>query len=136
MILIDSNMWCFYFDASAKEHSDAVRAIDEMLPKGNILSSTVVLMEASHFLVKNLGAKIGMEKIRTLMSFPMTVIDLDSDLLNASVEMLCSYGHVGIGGRDATLLAALKKAKANRIMTHDAAFKDVDWVEVTDPIKK
>jgi predicted nucleic acid-binding protein len=135
MILIDSNMWCFYFDASAKEHHRAVKAIDSVLSKEQILSSTVVLMEASHFLVRNLGTRIGKTKIDTLFSFPMTVVDFDADLLNASINMLCNYAHAGIGGRDATLLAALKKAKTNRIMTHDASFKDVDWLHVIDPVE-
>ena len=45
-----------------------------------------------------------------------------------------SINYLGIGGRDATLLAAMKKTNATKILTHDVAFKGVDWLEVIDPI--
>ncbi|HIG97407.1 MAG TPA: type II toxin-antitoxin system VapC family toxin [Candidatus Aenigmarchaeota archaeon] len=133
-MLIDSNMWCFYFDDSSKENNKVSQAIEGALTKQQILSNTVVLMEVSHFLVKNLGPRIGKEKIDVLLSFPMTVLDMDFSLMKHSVDMLCDYSHTGIGGRDATLLATLKRTSTNKIMTNDGAFKKIDWVEVFDPL--
>ena len=48
--------------------------------------------------------------------------------------MLKKYSHLGIGGRDATVLALMSRAKAKRIMTHDEALKKVDWLEAIDPV--
>ena len=65
----------------------------------------------------------------------MKVIDLDLSLMDLSISMLCDYSHLGIGGRDATLLATSKQTRTNEIMTNDAAFKKIDWVKVTDPLQ-
>ncbi len=135
MMLIDSNIWCFYFDESCKEHKAVSDYLESVLSKKEILSNTVVIMEVSHFLVKNLGPRIGKEKIDILTSFPMKTADLDFSLMKLSINMLCDYSHLGIGGRDATLLATLKRTKTNTIMTHDAAFRKIDWLEVVDPVK-
>lgn len=134
MIIIDSNMWCFYFDESSKENVKVSESIEEILKKEQVLSNSVVIMEVSHFLVKNLGSRIGRTKIDTMLSFPMTIIDVNFSLMKESIDMLCDYSHTGIGGRDATLLAALKCAESNRIMTHDEAFKKIDWIDVFDPL--
>jgi len=50
------------------------------------------------------------------------------------MEMLKRYSHLGVGGRDATLLALMDRAKMKRMMTHDEALKRVDWLEVVDPL--
>ena len=65
----------------------------------------------------------------------MTIHDLDFPAVKGSIDMLCSYSHTGIGGRDATMLYAMKKAGIARIMTHDEAFKKTDWVEVVDSVE-
>lgn len=44
------------------------------------------------------------------------------------------YSHLGIGGRDATILAFMREESIERIMTHNAALKKIDWLEVIDPI--
>ena len=136
MILIDSNIWCYYFDQSCPENAEVAKAVDNTLAIKNILSNTVVIMEVSHFLVRNLGPRIGKEKLDILLSFPMTISEIDISLMKESIDMLCNYSHVGICGRDATLLASLKKFKTNKIMTHDADFKKIDWLDVIDPVQR
>ena len=70
-MLIDSNMPCFYFDQSCKEHKKAVASLEHaMAKKQPLLSNTVVIMEVSHFLVKNLGPRIGKEKADIFIGFP------------------------------------------------------------------
>ncbi len=91
-------------------------------------------MEVSHFLVKNLGPIRGGEKINSFLSFPIVVEDLDYSTTLESIEQLKRYSHLGIGGRDATILAFMKRSSSKKIMTHDGAFKKVDWLEVTDPV--
>ncbi len=42
--------------------------------------------------------------------------------------------HAGIGGRDATILASMKKLSIQIICTHDISFKKISNIEVIDPI--
>ena len=135
MILVDSNIWCYYFDESSKEHEKVSDFVENIIKKEKIISNSVIIIEVSHFLVKNLGSRIGKEKTDILLSSPMLIIDLDFSLTKASIDMLCDYSHVGIGGRDATILATLKKTKTSKIITHDSAFKKIDWLDVIDPVK-
>ena len=52
-----------------------------------------------------------------------------------SVSYLSRYSHTGIGGRDASILATMKKSNIKKIITHDKDFKKIDFVEIIDPIK-
>jgi predicted nucleic acid-binding protein len=108
--------------------------VEKTLASGKALVNTVIVMELAHFLVKNLGPVTGKKKLETFLEFPMTIIDLDFEQMRDAINLLCEYSHVGIGGRDATLLAAMKKIKTNKIMTHDIAFKKIDWLKIIDPI--
>lgn len=47
--------------------------------------------------------------------------------------MLKRYSHLGIGGRDATILGMMSKLKMKKIMTIDQGLKKVDWLEAVDP---
>ncbi len=98
--------------------------------------NTVIMVEVAHFLIKNLGAVLGMEKLREFLRFPFTVVDLDHSLALRALELLAKYSHVGVGGQDATILATAESLSISRIMTHDEAFKKVDWLEVIDPVKR
>lgn len=91
-------------------------------------------MELADFLIKNLGPVDGGEKLGVFLSYPFSVADLDYETTLESIEMLKRHSHLGIGGRDATILALMKKNGMNRIMTHDEALKKVDWVEAIDPV--
>ena len=51
-----------------------------------------------------------------------------------SIEQLKRYSHLGVSGRDATILAFMKRSSSRKIMTHDSALKKVDWLEVLDPV--
>lgn len=136
MILIDSNMWCYYFDESCKEHKYVVKELEKIIKKEEIIINTVIIMELAHFLIKNLGPINGKKKLEVFLSFPMKIFDLNYDRVKESINMLCEHSHLGIGGRDATLLSTMKKAKTNKIFTHDDAFKEIDWLKVEDPIPK
>jgi len=97
--------------------------------------NTVIMVEVAHFLIKNLGAVLGMEKLREFLRFPFTVVDLDHAMALRALELLARYSHVGVGGQDATILATAESLSISKIMTHDEAFKKVDWLEVIDPVK-
>ncbi|MBA7501947.1 hypothetical protein ES706_00523 [subsurface metagenome] len=132
--MIDSNIWAYYLDADAPEHKFVVPEVRKALREG-VLINTVVAMEVAHFLVKNLGPVLGMEKLDTFMGFPLAVDELDLELVRAAAGELCKYSHLGIGGRDATLLASMRRKRVDRIMTHDEALKRVPDLKAVDPIK-
>ena len=134
ILTIDTNIWAYYFDAEAPEHKHVEKPVDRAIKSEQIVVNTVIVMELSHFLIKNLGPVRGGEKLATILSYPLVVEALDYTAMLESIEQLKRYSHLGIGGRDATILAFMKRSSTKKIMTHDAALKKVDWLEVTDPI--
>ena len=136
MIFIDSNIWCYFFDESSTEHKKVTSFIEKIIEKEEILINTPVIMEVSHFLVKNLGPVTGRKKIDSFLEFPFIVEDLNYSTTKEAISLLCEYSHEGIGGRDATILASIKKAGIKNIVTHDKSFKNIRWLNVIDPIKK
>ncbi|MFB0522730.1 MAG: type II toxin-antitoxin system VapC family toxin [Candidatus Bathyarchaeia archaeon] len=136
MLIIDSNIWAYYFDEDATEHRSVADKVEAALTSQKIAINTVIIIEVAHFLIKNLGPMIGRNKLNLFLSFPFAVIDLDYDLTQKAIDLLAKYSHRGIGGRDATILATAETLSLNEIMTHDQAFKRVDWLKVIDPIPK
>ncbi len=133
MIFIDSDIWCYYFDSSSKEHASVSSYMDGILAKKEIAMNTIVMMEISHYLIKNLGSIKGKEKVEAMLGFPFVVTNFDYDLLLESIEMLSRYTHTGIGGRDATILATMKMLNIKQLATHDKSFRKIDFIEVIDP---
>lgn len=133
ILIVDTNIWAYYFDAEAAEHRKVVAPLEKALKSERIAVSTVIVMELAHFLVKNLGPVEGGEKMELFLRFPLAVLDLDYRATLDSVELLRRHSHAGVGGRDATILAAMRRAGTKRIMTHDEAIKKVDWVQASDP---
>jgi predicted nucleic acid-binding protein len=132
LIFIDSNIWCYYFDRSALEHDIVSEKLEQALDEG-VAINTVVEMEVAHYLIKNLGVQ-GKKKMDVFLSFHMQVVDFDQYLAKRSIELLAKFSQTGIGGRDATILAAMEELGIKKLMTHDRAFKRIDSIEVIDPI--
>ena len=135
MIFIDSNIWCYYFDVSNKDHKRAALYIDSVLGKKEIAMNTLIVMAISHYLIKNLGSIKGKEKINQLLEFPFIIEDFHYDLLLDSIDLLSQYTHTGIGGRDSSILATMKKLGIKQLVSHDNAFKKIDFIEVFDPVE-
>jgi uncharacterized protein len=108
--------------------------VEDSLRSQPIVINTVIVMEVAHFLIKNLGPISGGEKLGSFLGFPFSMVDFDYKGSLDSIEMLKRYSHLGIGGRDATILAMMRRAKVKRIMTHDMALKKIDWLEAVDPV--
>jgi len=133
MIFIDSNIWCYYFDVLAKEHKKSAGYIDSVLGKKEIAMNTLIIIEISHYLIKNLGSIKGKEKINQMLEFSFIIEDFNYDLLLGSIDLLSQYTHTGIGGRDSSILATMKKLGIKQLISHDGAFKKIDFIEVIDP---
>ena len=134
ILTIDSNIWAYYFDEDCPEHGSVVGPVENALKSEQISINTIIVMELAHFLVKSLGPPIGVEKLDQFLRFPLIVTDFDYQHALSSVDVLKKYSHLGIGGRDATLLAMMDAAGEKRIMTHDEALKKVDWLKPIDPV--
>ena len=136
MLIIDSNIWAYYFDEDAPEHDFVVDDVEEALRSERIAINTVIIIEVAHFLIKNLGPLLGRNKLSTFLSFPFRIVDLNYELTLRALDLLAKYSHLGIGGRDATILATAETLNINEIMTHDEAFKRIEWLKTIDPVSK
>jgi predicted nucleic acid-binding protein len=135
MIITDPSICSYYLDENATEHQYVIEPLEKEVERGGVAVNNVIVMEVARFLIGNLGPMEGMEKVTSFLGVPTIIDDLDYGLTTKSIRLLAKYSHMGIGGRDATILATAKNLGVNRIMTHDQAFKKVDWVEVVDPIE-
>ena len=134
ILIIDTNIWAYYFDDDSPEHKSVLGPVERALKSEETAINTVIIMEVAHFLIKNLGPVDGGEKLGTFLRFPLVVSDLDYQSSLDAVEMLKRHSHIGIGGRDATILAMMSRAKIKTIMTHDEALKKVEWLDAVDPV--
>lgn len=134
MLTIDTNIWAYYLDDGSPFYNRVARPVEDALKSQQIVINTVIVMEVSHFLVRNLGPIDGAKKLATFLGFPFSVVDFDYRSALGAVEMLKRYSYLGIGGRDATVLGMMERLKMTSIMTHDGAFKKVDWLEAVDPV--
>lgn len=134
ILIIDTNIWAYYFDQDSTEHESVVEPVERALKAEQIGANTVIVMELAHFLIKNLGPVDGGEKLGLFLSFPLVISDFDYRSSLDAIEMLKRHSHLGVGGRDSTLLALMNRTGVKRIMTHDDALKKIQWLEVVDPV--
>ena len=136
MLIIDSNIWAYYFDEEASEHKLVVDDVDKALRSERIVINTVIIIEVAHFLIKNLGPLLGRDKLNIFLRFPFKIVDLNYELSLRALDLLAKYSHLGIGGRDAAILATAEALGLNKIMTHDKASKRIEWLRTIDPVSE
>ncbi|MGQ4872094.1 MAG: type II toxin-antitoxin system VapC family toxin [Candidatus Thorarchaeota archaeon] len=135
MIIVDSNIWAYYFDASTEEHKSVIRPLERVLRKNNVAVTAGIAMETVLYLVGRLGPLVGGRRAHTFLSYPMPIFALDVEILERAREKLCEFAHVEIGSREASILATMDAKGIDSIMTHDQAFRQVPDTRVIDPIK-
>ncbi len=135
MLMIDSNIWAYFFDGSAPEHETVKRPVREAIESDEVLMSTVIQMELVHYLIKRLGPVLGGEKLDVFLNYPFKLDVLDQGLVLGSMEILQRYSHIGIGARDASIIASMKRNGVTKLLTHDSALKKIEEIEVVDPIQ-
>jgi len=134
MILVDSNIWAYYFDASLPEHSKVVRPLEAALKKNTVAVNATIVIETLHYLVKRLGSLEGTKKGRVFLNYGMPLYGIDEETVDLTLTKLSEFTHLGIGGRDATILATMSIEGVYNLMTHDQAFKRIPDIEVVDPV--
>jgi len=141
MIFVDANIWCYFFDARLPEHEHVKGAMREVLMREKVAVNTVIVMEAVHYLTRNLSEAEASVKTEAFVNLGnMRVLDFDRALMGVAVEYLTTYARSdGLGGRDSTVIASLSKFGIKRLMTHDrtlGAFAEKLGFESIDPIPK
>jgi len=145
MMMIDSNMWRYYFDESLDEHKHVKEPMKEIIMgEEGILTNTIVIQEVAHYLVRHESADEFWEDMNYISRLrSLELLDFDQSMMQNALKLLSKYWKYGIGGRDAVLLATMVTQDVNKIMTHDGAFKNLrskfDEIEnfnVIDPVPK
>ncbi|MFQ5833670.1 MAG: type II toxin-antitoxin system VapC family toxin [Candidatus Thorarchaeota archaeon] len=134
MILIDTDIWAYYFDSTLPEHTRVIKPLEAALRKKQAAVNATVVVETLHYLIKRLGPLAGGGKATVFMKYGIPLYALDTETLDLTRQKLCEFTHIGIGGRDASILATMEKEDINRIMTHDQAFKRIANIQVIDPV--
>lgn len=141
MIAIDSNIWIYYFDAILKEHNSVRRFIEDIIDRESIATSTVILLEVAHYLynVSSVNKETLGEKLLKFVKLSnIVVIDLDLELYGDTIKILSelSGNEMSFGGRDASIIAMMRKLRVDTIATHDKDFKRLEnllSIRVVDP---
>jgi predicted nucleic acid-binding protein len=133
--MVDSNIWVYYFDENLPEHSVVAKYLDPLIKKGNIATSTIIIMEVIHYLFKRLGPVIGSQKSHVFQLGHFETLEFTSKDLDEFLELFQRVSHHGIGGRDVTILVCMRKAGVSKLVTHDQDFKKIKGIAVIDPIK-
>jgi predicted nucleic acid-binding protein len=138
LLFVDSNIWCYYFDARLPEHVCVRDAMREIIKAQEIACNTVIVMEVAHYLVRHFTEKIARKKIEAFVNLSsIDIADFNRQLLSETVETLLAYAYAeGLGGRDATVIASMKLQNIKKIVSHDDIFKRLAnklELEVIDP---
>jgi predicted nucleic acid-binding protein len=137
MYCLDANVWIYFLDADLSEH-DAVRdAVAEILRTKPLFTTTVLQMEVVHYLTNQLADPD--EHVEAILSMEdVSIAELRSEDVKRAAELLATHHQAGIGGRDATVLAAMERHDVSRLWTHDEGLKRIGetlaWLSVTDPV--
>jgi predicted nucleic acid-binding protein len=134
MILIDSNIWAYYFDATLSEHQKVIKPLETALKKNQAAVNATIVVETLHYLVKRLGSLEGKTKGNIFLNYGLPFYEIDEEVIELTLMKLSEFTHLGIGGRDATILATMSLEGIHNLMTHDQAFKRVPEIDVIDPI--
>lgn len=137
MYCLDANVWIYYLDRTLPEHDSVSPAVDALLEDEPLFITTVLQMEVVHYLSTQLADSS--ESVDRFLSLEdVRVVDLTSRDVETAAELLADYPNAGIGGRDATVIAAMDRSDVSRLWTHDEGISrlatELDWLEVTDPV--
>jgi len=133
--LIDSNIWAYFFDSNLPEHEAVKEPVRKLILEREILMTTVIQLELVHYLIKRLGPVQGGEKLDILLNYPFKLDILDYELVERTQRILQRYIHLGIGARDASIIASMERNETTELITHDKALKKIEGIEIIDPIE-
>lgn len=130
-VYVDSNYWIYWMDSRHPEHRHVSKAMRAAIREGILLNLTSLLTVAHYF--RDLGeAQLlsTMDKLRNLTT--LNLAELDTTTADEALRILGRYSEMGIGGRDAVILATMQLHGVKRILTHDRDFRKVKGIRVID----
>ncbi|WP_129114764.1 type II toxin-antitoxin system VapC family toxin [Halegenticoccus tardaugens] len=138
MYCLDANIWVYYFDAELSEHEAISEPVTRLLSAEPLFTTTVLQMEVVHYLNNQLAESAdAVERFLNLEN--TTVAALSPEDVRAAATLLDAYPNLGIGGRDASVVAAMERTDVSTLWTHDAGLKRLgrrlDWLTVHDPVE-
>jgi len=132
-VYVDSNYWIYWMDRRHREHRFVVQPMRRAISEG-ILLNLMTFIEVAHYF-RTLGEPEFMSRMNRLRNLrTLTLTELDMTTSDVAVSVLSRYGRLGIGGRDAVILATMQLHRVKRILTHDRDFTKVKGIKVIDPI--
>lgn len=139
MYCLDANLWISYLDADLEEHDEVESAVRDALEGEALFTTTVLQMEVVHYVVNNLAESESI--LADFLSMQgVTVADLRPGDVERAVSILEEHPNAGLGGRDASVLAAIERHPVTELWTHDEAFanvtRDVDGLRVRAPVEE
>jgi predicted nucleic acid-binding protein len=139
MYCLDANVWVYFFDADCPEHQQVVGPVRSLLQNQPLFSTTVLQMEVIHYL--HIQLSDSSELVRRFLELEdVTVAELTTDDVTAAAALLDTHSDVGIGGRDATVVAAMDRRGVTTLWTHDSGLHTLgdrlDWLSVVDPVTR
>lgn len=123
MILVDANIWAYFFDSNTKEHARVRTSLPRMMGDEELLMPTVVQMEVVHYLVRRMGPGAG-SAIDTFLSQAAEIERLTGGITAEAARLLLAHHSTGIGSRDACLLVTAKRREAT-ILSNDKTLAQV-----------
>ena len=120
-------------DSRHPEHRHVSKAMRAAIREGVLLNLTS-LMEVAHYF-RDLGeAELSstLDKLRNLTT--LNLAELDTATANEALRILGRHSDMGIGGRDAVVLATMVLHGVKRILTHDKDFRRIKGIRVIDSI--
>lgn len=138
MYCLDANVWIYYLDAGLDEHAAVSDPVTELLANRPLFTTTVIQMEVVHYLFRQLAESEA--AIDRFLNLELTTVAslVSPDVARASA-VLRDHESTGIGGRDATIVAAMERSDVSELWTYDEGLKRLedrlDWLTVTDPVE-
>lgn len=132
-VYVDSNYWIYWMDRRHPE-AEFVTPTMRAAVKESIILNVTSFIEVAHYF-RTLGEpefSSRMDELRNLRT--LTLVELDLTTADQALRFLAQYAKVGIGGRDAVILATMKLHGVKRILTHDRDFRKVKEIRVVDSI--
>lgn len=137
MYCLDANVWIYYLDDTLEEHDAVVDLVRDIVQSEPLFITTVLQMEVIHYFYTQQTDPSDLVE-RFLYLEDVTVAELRPEDVDEATKLLREHRHTGIGGRDATVLAAMRRHDVSHLLTHDNGFKRIEerlgWLEVTDPV--
>ncbi len=139
MYCLDANIWVYYLDADLQEHQFVRSEVADLLRSEALFTTTVIQMEVIHYL-SNQVANSESTVARFLNLEGTAVAPLTTDDVRRANEILNAHQNTGLGGRDATILAAAERRDVTELWTHDTDMKRVadDSLDIAvhDPVEE